>query len=255
MKAAAALVLLLFAAAAGACGRGASQPVPELAVAAASDLRYAFEELAPRFEAECGCRLRFTFGSSGMLAAQIEQGLPADLFFSADVGYVERLTRQGVAVPETVAVYSVGRIVLAVPARSGNRLERLEDLASPGIRAVAIPNPEHAPYGVAARQALQATGLWEALRPKLVLAENASQAVQFVESGEADAGIVPLSLAIRRGAALSYVLIDDELHAPLRQAAVVLAASRRPDVAAAFVRYIVSGAGREVMERYGFEAP
>ncbi len=255
MKAAGVVALLLLAAAAGACGGGASESKPELSVAAASDLRYAFEELAPRFETACGCRLRFTFGSSGMLAAQLQQGLPADVFFSADVGYVERLVREGAAVSDSVAVYAVGRIVLAVPARSGNRLERLRDLASPAIRAVAIPNPEHAPYGAAARQALEAEGLWEALQPKLVLAENASQAVQFVESGDADAGIVPLSLAIARAADLRYVLVDDALHAPLRQAAAVLVGSRRPDLAAAFIAYTVSGAGREVMERHGFETP
>jgi molybdate transport system substrate-binding protein len=255
VKAAALCALLLLAVAAPGCGRGASEPVPELSVAAAADLRYAFEELAPRFEARCGCRLRLTFGSSGMLAAQIEQGFPADVFFSADVGYVDRLVREGLGQPDSVTVYALGRIVLATPARAGNRLGRLEELASAGIRAVAIPNPEHAPYGVAARQALQAAGLWEALQTKLVLAENAAQAVQFVESGDADAGIVPLSLAIARGSALSYVRIDDALYVPLRQAAVVLLSSPRAELAAEFIAYTVSDAGRAVLERYGFEVP
>lgn len=253
------LINCIFRAAAGAaaavvlsaCGAGDGRPT--LTVAAASDVRLAFEEMEPTFEEACRCDVVFSFGSSGTLATQIEEGLPADAFFSANEAFVQRLERGGNVVPETTTLYAVGRIVVAV------RRERApapspEDLARAEINRVSLPNPEHAPYGLAGQEALRSLGIWEAVEPKLVLAENASQATAYVATGDADVGIVPLSLAIQSGGALAYTLIDDRLHSPLRQMAAVVAGADEAELAADFIAF-VNGGGRETMEKYGFTVP
>jgi molybdate transport system substrate-binding protein len=228
---------------------------PRLDVAAAADLRDAFAQLEPLFKRQCGCDVRLTFGSSGTFATQIREGLPVDVLFSANEAYIDGLARDGLVLPETVHLYAVGRIVLATPEGSGRTLTSLHDLLDPSIAKVALPNPDHAPYGVAGKEALEAEGLWEAVRPKIVFAENAAQATDFVESGNARAGIVPLSLVVQRQDRLRYTLIDDALHEPLRQAAAVVARSRRPDLAAEFIEFVNGPEGRPVMRTYGFTLP
>lgn len=243
----------------GACGRDNDlDPSPNgaaILVLAAADLRFAFEEMQPAFEQECSCKLTFSFGSSGTFAAQIEQGIPADAYFSANIGFVEGLDKKELLETETKQLYAIGRIVLAKPAGSPVPLGKLEDLTAPEIKKLSIANPDHAPYGVAAREALQAAGLWDILQPKIVFGENASQASRFVETKDADAGIVPLSLAITRTDKLSYVLLDESLHNPLRQGAAVLKSSRQQELASSFIAYVVVGEGRKVMDRYGFVLP
>lgn len=259
MRRAASLVRLLAAAgvalvllAAGAC-RDSDRP--ELTIAAAADLRFAFEELAPAFEERCGCRVVLMFGSSGTFATQIQAGLPADLYFSANMAYVDTLEARGLILPETKQLYAVGRIVLAVQRGSDLSVGGLADLQDPAIGPVAIANPEHAPYGVAAKEALEAAGLWQQVRPRLVLGENAAQAAEFVQTGNAPVGIIPLSLAVRLQANLTYVLIDESLHRPLRQGAAVLRGARRADLAAAFLAFVNGEQGRPVMKKYGFVLP
>jgi molybdate transport system substrate-binding protein len=227
---------------------------PTLLVAAASDLRFVFEEMEPEFEARCDCNLEFSFGSSGMLATQIRNGLKVDVFASADSGYVDELERAGLIRLETRQLYAVGRIVLAVPAGSELEVETLIDLRGANVRRIAIANPDHAPYGRAAKQALESAGVWEAVEDRLVLGENASLATQFVETGNVDAGIVPLSLAISREEYLRAVLVDESLHEPLRQEAVVLKGSQHADKAVAFLDF-VNGEGRALMREYGFVLP
>lgn len=235
---------------------GASQP--ELSVAAASDLRFALEEIARLFEAQHGTKTRLTFGSSGQLAAQIEQGAPFDLFFSADEAFVQSLARRRVVAPETVQLYAIGRIVLWVRTASPFVVaDGLTVLADARIRFVAIANPAHAPYGRAAVQALQTAGLYERVRPKLVLGENISQTLQFIQSGNADIGVVALSLAVapavhRTGRSW---LIPAYLHRPIRQAAGVVAASRHGAQAQAFLSFLNGPAGRRVMRQFGFILP
>jgi molybdate transport system substrate-binding protein len=247
-----ALVCLVLA---SACDGGDNDERPRLLVAAAADLRFAFEELRPLFLEQCDCDLEFSFGSSGNFATQIEQGLPADVFFSANVAFVERLEAGGHILPETKQLYAVGRIVLAKHNSVGEELDDLEDLLEPAFRRVSIANPDHAPYGVAAQEAMTAAGVWEEVRSRLVLGENASQATQFVESGDAQAGIVPLSLAIRLEASLSYVLIEESMHTQMNQATAVLTRSENPELALSFIEFVNSDEGRELMARYGFEAP
>ncbi len=244
------LVALVFAAAA--C---TDEDRPRLDVAAAADLRDAFEELEPAFERTCACDLRVTFGSSGTFSTQIREGLPVDVFFSANETYIDDLARDGLLLKETVRLYAVGRIVLATPARADRALTTLSDLLDPSIRTIALPNPDHAPYGAAGRQALQSEGLWDAVRPKIVFGENAAQAVDFVESGNAQAGIVPLSLAIQRQDRLRYAVVPDASYEPLRQAAAVVTRSRQPDLAKAFIDFVNSPEGRRTMQTYGFLLP
>lgn len=228
---------------------------PRLTVAAAADLQYAFEEMETPFEAECGCDLVLIFGSSGKFAAQIEEGLPADVFASADVAYVEGLKEEGLIVPGSDQLYAVGRIVIAVPASSPLEPTGLDLLSDPRVTRIAIANPDHAPYGLAAKQALESAGLWEAVQPRLVMGENAAQTTRFVETGDAPAGIVPLSLAVQRKDKLRFALIDAALHQPLRQAVAVLSRSKHPDLAAQFIRFINGDVGRPIMRKYGFVLP
>ena len=194
--------LALAAACGGSAGGSAGEQAQErqtLLIAAAADLRSAFKEMQPAFEETCKCTLEFTFGSSGTFARQIEQGLPVDALFSADLAYIDGLDSKGLVVPGTKRQYAVGQIVLAKPRSSLARLTKLEDLLGPKIEKVAIPNPEHAPYGAAASEALKAAGVWDAIQPRIVLGENTTQTTQYVATANADAGVVPLSLAIQNG--------------------------------------------------------
>lgn len=252
MKRTLGLLAVALALAAPACS-GSGRP--ELTVAAAADLQYAFQELEGPFEATCGCDLVLIFGSSGKFAAQIEEGLPADVFASANSEYVDRLAQGGLLLPGSEQLYALGRIVLAAPASSPLDLQGLGAVSDPRVTRVAIANPDHAPYGVAAKEALEAAGLWESVQPKLVLGENASQTAQFVETGDVSLGIVPLSLAVQRGGKLRFTLIDESMHRPLRQTAAVLARSRHPDLGRQFIDFINGETGRPVMRKYGFILP
>ncbi len=238
--------------------RGGAPPARLLDVAAAADLRYAFEELGPAFERQAGVRLRFSFGSSGQLAAQIASGAPFDVFFSANEAFVERLARSGAVVAASVHLYAVGRLVLWVrrdaPVDPAQGLRALDD---PWVRFVAIAHPDHAPYGAAAREALMADGRWVRVRAKLVYGENVGHALQLVQTGNADVGLVALSLALAPPVAPHgrYWLIPQALHTPIRQAAAVTARSARQAEARAFLAFVTGPAGRPVMRRYGFVLP
>ena len=226
-------------------------------VAAASDLKFALTEIAARFEADTGRRLQLTFGSSGNFARQIEQGAPFELFLSADEAFVFRLADAG-RTRDRGALYAIGRIALLVPKGSPLALDpALEGLRAgwPQVRRFAIANPEHAPYGRAAEQALRALGLWDLASPKLVLGENIAQAAQFVTTRNADAGIVALSLALAPELArqADHVLLPERLHAPLRQRMVLTAAAS--ETARRFYDYLQQPAARAVLRRFGFTLP
>jgi molybdate transport system substrate-binding protein len=226
---------------------------PALVVFAAADLTYAFRDLAPRFEKATGARVTLVFGSTGNFAHQIRHGGPADVFFAADQSYVDALIAEGVLVRETRTLYARGRIVLATAKTFGPKVTDLRGLLDSRVRHVAIANPAHAPYGRAAEQALRKAGVWEALRPKLVLGENIRHTLQFVQAGAADAGIVALSVA--SGPEIDWVTIDPALHAPLDQAAAVVRRSSRPELGLAFIQFVNSPEGRPIMKRFGFMLP
>jgi molybdate transport system substrate-binding protein len=225
-------------------------------VAAASDLNAALPEIAALFARRTGETVRLTFGSSGTLAQQILNGAPFEIFLSADEDYIARV-RDGGRADGVGVLYAVGRIGVFVPARSNVTPDSLLAGVGAALHAgrlgkFAIANPEHAPYGRAAREALMHAKLWDAIRPHLVFGENVSQATQFAISGSADGGIIPLSLALtdpvhRAG---SFVLIPEAWHRPLRQRAVLLKGAGR--TARAFFDFLQSPDARAVLGRYGF---
>lgn len=229
----------------GGTGRG-------ITVAAASDLRFAFEEVGARFTEETGVEVTFSFGSSGQLREQIINGAPFDLFASADTDFVDAVIDAGRGDPDTKADYGIGRIALWSP--SGIELpSTVEDLAGPRYRRIAIANPTHAPYGAAAEQALASAGVLGEVRDRLVLGENISDTLRIAQSGNADVAVVALSLVI--AADDRYVLVDDALHEPLRQALVVTATGQRGDDARELSAFLAGPTGREIMVRYGFALP
>ncbi len=231
---------------------GSEASVAEISVAAASDLRFAFEELGEAYTAGTGTEVTFSFGSSGQLRQQIVNGAPFDLFASANVAFVDDVIEAGRGDPDTQADYAFGRIALwAAP--GVDLPASIEDLVDPRYRRIAIANPEHAPYGVAAREALASAGISDAVSPRLVLGENISDTLRIAESGNADVGIVALSLVIAGDT--PYTLLPEQLHEPLRQALVVTGDGPGGEAAADFAEFLASPAGREVMVRYGFVLP
>ncbi len=237
------------------CGRSPAgkEASVTLTVSAAADLTPAFEQLGGLFEHETGIKVTFNFGSTGQLAQQIEQGAPVDLFAAANVSFVEELERKNLIIPETKALYAQGRITLWTRSDNPLRLERLEDLAGHEVRHIAIANPEHAPYGVAAREALQSAGVWELVSSRLVFGENVRQTLQYAETGNVDAAIVALSLSIHGKG--RWVLISEKLHQPLNQALAVMRGTRHEAEARRFASFINSPQGRPVMRNYGFILP
>ena len=226
-----------------------------LTIAAASDLQPVLPRLVAAFEKETGHTVRTTFGSSGNFYAQIANGAPFDLFLSADVRYPQQLARAGAAEAGTVTTYATGSIVLwarnpsGVDVRSG-----IEALTGAAVKRIAIANPDHAPYGRAAVAALRAAGVYDRIRRKLVLGENVGQAAQFVQSGNADVGILPLSLAKAEplASAGSYATIQPSLYPPIEQAAVVLRASKSIAAARAFLQYLQRPENKTILANAGF---
>jgi molybdate transport system substrate-binding protein len=244
----------------GCGGPASSAPGPTagtvVRVAAASDLRFALEEVADLVASEHpDVELAVTYGSSGQFAQQIGNGAPFDLFLSADLAYPQHLVEEGLAEAGDVFSYGVGRLVLWAAEESPvDPGEGLAVLADPAVRTVAIANPEHAPYGRAAVEALRAEGVWDVVEPKLVLGENVSQAADFVRSGNADAGVVALSLALAPSAKDEgrWVEVPLELFSPLEQGGVVLAGAQDPAAARA-VRDVLRGEeGRAALASHGF---
>lgn len=230
-----------------------ANPTPPLTVAAAADLQFAFTEIAELYEARTGQPVTLVFGSTGQLAQQIENGAPFDLFAAANIAFIEQLRDKGLLLPETIALYAEGRIVLAVNRNFTFEVDELIDLASSPVQRVAIANPEHAPYGVAAKEALINGGVWELVEQKLVYGENVRQTLQFVQTGDAQAGIVALSIA--DVPEISWTLIDADLHTPLLQALAVVRSSPQPEAARSFAAFINGVEGRPIMQRYGFVLP
>ncbi|HZZ84158.1 MAG TPA: molybdate ABC transporter substrate-binding protein [Anaeromyxobacteraceae bacterium] len=239
----------------------AAQPASPraLTVAAAANLKPAMEELAAAFEEEQpGVKVRASFGASANLAAQARAGAPFDLFLSADDLQPRKLAEEGLADRTGPFLYALGRLVLWVPKGSALAIERdgLAALASPAVKKVAIANPKLAPYGKAAEDALWGAKLLDAVKPKLVYGESVAQAAQFAESGAADAGILPLSLALAGPlAAGRKVILPDEAHSPIDQAGVVLARAHEPELARAFARFLRGPHGQAIFARYGYALP
>lgn len=227
-------------------------------VAAAADLQFAMNDLAALYEKETHIRIDVTYGSSGNFFAQIQNGAPFDLFFSADADYPRRLDAASLAEPGSLWIYAIGRIVMWTPGDSPVDIAKRQwsALLDPAVRKIAVANPEHAPYGRAAVAAMKNAGIYDRVRDKLVYGENISQAAAFVQSGNAQVGIIALALALspamRDGQSWE---IPASQHSPIEQAAVALKNSANKAAARAFLEFVKSAAGREILLRYGFMTP
>jgi molybdate transport system substrate-binding protein len=251
----------LLLAAAGAAGvwaaPGRVDDDPRLTIAAASDLRAALDELLAALRAaQPAARMEAIYGSSGKLATQIRHGAPFDVFLSADVAFARALHEAGLTAGPP-RLYAVGRLVTWSLQPALGRLPLEELVRHPGVRRLAIANPEHAPYGQRAVEALHARGVYEPARPKLVLGENVAQAAQFVEAGAAQAGIVAYSLVLAPALAGkgAWTLVPQAWHRSLEQGLVVLRRAAANPLAGDFVQHLESAAGRAVLRRFGFALP
>ncbi len=233
---------------------GAQGARPPLLVFAAADLREALPDVAAAYRRAGGDSVVVTFGATGDLAVQIANGAPADLFFAADEAAVARLEAERAVARGTRRVYAIGRLALVVAPHGAAGPPRLADLAGAAVRSVSVADPARAPYGRAAREALERAGLWARVGPKLVYAPNVAQAYRVVQDGNADAGFVSRA-ALSRAAPGSYALVDTALYAPIRQAAAVVASSAHAAAAARFLDYAAGDAGFAVLGRYGFARP
>lgn len=230
----------------------AQKPVT-LTVSAAADLNYVFKEIGALWEQETGNQVTFNFGSTGQLAQQIERGAPIDLFAAANKSYIEDLDKLGLIVSNTKALYGRGRITLWTKQDSQLNPKEIKDLTKPEYKRVAIANPDHAPYGIAAKEALQSVGIWDKVKPKLVLGENIRQTQQYVETGNVDVGIIALSLSVNKPG--KWELIPENLHKPIDQMLAVVKKSPYPQQAQQFARFINGPKGRPLMKKYGFMLP
>ena len=224
-----------------------------LTVAAAANMSSALTEIGKLFEKKTGITPVLSFGSSGILAKQIENGAPFDVFVAADRSFVEELEAKGLILPDSVKPYAIGRIGITTKRGSGIVIRSLQDLAAPSVKKIAIANPGHAPYGRAAKEALKAAGLWETLKPKLVYGENIRQTFQFVSTGNADAGITALSLNDPK--TMEFVLIDASLHKPLVQAMGIVSSSQDKSAAKAFEDLLLGNEVGQILKKYGYELP
>jgi len=230
----------------------------EITIAAASDLNFAFREIVADYEKTTGHHVRLSLGSSGNFFAQIQNGAPFDLYFSADIAYPRKLEEAGLTVPGSLYQYAVGRIVLWTGHESHIDVTKgFEALREPAVKKIAIANPKHAPYGRAAVAAMEYFKLYDQVKDKLILGENISQAAQFIESGACDIGIIALSLAIAPAMKSkgTYWEVPAEAHPALEQGAVILKSSKQQESAKQFLEFIKGPQGQEIMKRYGFTLP
>lgn len=227
----------------------------ELRVAAAADLQLAMQELSERFERQAKAKVSVTYGSSGNFFAQMQNGAPFDLFLSADIEYPRKLEAAGWGEPGSLFAYATGRIVIWMPANATVALQKQgwDALLDQTVQKIAIANPEHAPYGRAAVAALQKASIYDRVKSKLVFGENISQAAQFVQSGNAQAGILARSLAFSPELQQGQIWeIPEHMHAPMVQAAIVLKHAKDKQLAQKFIDFLKSESGRQVLEKHGF---
>lgn len=230
----------------------------DLTIAAAADLNFAFKELIADFEKQTGGHVLLTLGSSGTFYAQITNGAPYDLYFSADIGYPKKLIEAGLGLPDSLYQYAIGRIVLWTPKDSPLDVTKgMATCADPAVRKMSIANPKHAPYGRAAVSALEHYQMYDLVKDKLVFGENVAQAAQFVYSGAADIGVIALSLALAPAVQQTgtYWLIPADAHPAIEQGAVIVKSSQNIDEAKKFLEFLKTAPARSVMKRYGFVVP
>ena len=232
----------------------------EVSIAAAADLKFALDELLAEFQRQQPkIRCQVNYGSSGNFFAQISNRAPFDLYLSADIEYPRKLIEQGLAIRETQFSYAIGHLVVWVPKDSPLNVEErgIQTLLDPAARKIAIANPKHAPYGRAAEAALKSLGVYDQVEKQLVMADNIAQTAQWLESGNADIGLIAMSLAMapkmrEKG---RYWPVPETAHPTLEQGGVILKWTKDKDAAKQVRSFIVSKAGREILKKYGFAEP
>ena len=228
----------------------------EITVAAASDLQFAMQDVAARFQKETGKSVKVIYGSSGNFFQQIQNGAPFDIFFSANLDYAKKLQAAGLTDPGSYYQYARGKIVIWVPKDSKLDLTSgMKTLLDPSVKKIAVANPEHAPYGQAAVAAMQSQNVYEKVKDKFVLGENISQTASFVVSGSADVGIVALSLALSpdmkdKG---RYTEVPADEYPAIEQACVILGSSKNKEAARQFLSFVKTAAIADVLRSYGFD--
>jgi molybdate transport system substrate-binding protein len=242
----------LLALAAGGCGQHPRTPArSELNVATAANLTKAFAKLGQTFSQQTGIHVTFSFGATAQLAQQVENGAPFDVFAAADTEHIDELARKDLILPSTRAIYARGKLVLWVP-EDGVPVERIEDLARPSVKHVAMANPQLAPYGRAAVETLHALHLWEAVQPKVVYGQNISTTTEYAATGNAEAAFTALALVNDRAGGRK-IPVPGNLHAPIDQAIAVVRGTSKPDQAREFVDYVTGAHARDVLRQYGYE--
>ena len=227
----------------GACRQ---PPAPPLTVAAAANLTDVFGRLGSDFEAATGVHVVFSFAATGDLTRQIENAAPFDVFAAADLDHIRQLEKQNLLLPGTVHVYARGQLALF------GRAQSLQDLTADQIRFVAMAKPDTAPYGRAAVEALEASGLWKQVEPKVVYAENINISRQYATTGNADAAFTAYSLVLHDK---PVVLIDPKLYSPIDQGIGVLKSSPHAEAARRFVEYVIGPAGQRLLQENGYKKP
>jgi molybdate transport system substrate-binding protein len=248
-------VLGVAALTAAGCDRGPPAAAQPLRIAAASDLQRVLPRVIERFQNQAPTTVTptLTLEASGQLAEQIKAGAPFDLFLSANVKFVSDLAAAGLIDPSSVRPYARGSLVLCLHRAAGDQVRGLADLSRPEIKRIAIANPEYAPYGLAARQALERAGLWSSLESKIVRANSVRQAMIYVQNGDAEAALVSHALAV--APEVRVIEVDAALYDPLIQALGIVAATNQHDRAAALAQFILGGEGQAILRESGFLSP
>ena len=241
-------------------GEDVKESAPQqLSIAAAADLKFALDDLVKQFEEKYpAIKVNVSYGSSGNFFAQLQNGAPFDLFFSADISYPQKLAEKGLGADD-VFLYAVGRLVVWVPKDSPVAVGKLgiKSLLEPSIHKIAVANPEHAPYGRAAVAALKRLNIYDQVASRLVYGENIAQTAQFVQSGVADIGLLALSLAIspQMRDAGRYWEVPLDAYPPMKQGGIILKSSKNLEAARTFRDFVLGDHGRQVLDQYGFYLP
>ena len=226
----------------------------EITVAAASDVYLAFTEIGELFKEETGVNVIFSFGSTGQLSKQIEEGAPFDLFAAANESFILDLSEKKSIISDYQKKYAIGRIGVYYPHLETEDLNIKRQLLDSTIKTIAIANPEHAPYGKAAKEALESMGIWDQVKEKVIYAENIRQAFQFVNTGNADIGLIARAL-IEEQELGKFKLLESQTHEPITQTFGIPAQSKNKELSRQFVDFVMSKTGQDILIKYGFEIP